>query len=359
MFLELDKYYTPSTVAASILKESFFSSPRVCVDSTCGSGRLLEAAHNTFDDVKCIGLDRDKRAIAALKRKKPEWVLSVADLLNVNSYRKTHAFAAQESCDLLLLNPPFSHQGRKSIDISYLGNELKGSVAMAHILKSFEIFNPKQGAIIIAPESLLYSETDSTARRILKNEFNVEIIGELENKTFRGARVHSVAIQLLRKDIELLVDTPKVESSFSTNVLLTTKLIRGNLPVFKFEEMPYGRPFIHSTNLLELAKSSDVSTLPVGTYTDRKLQPSWVLLLPRVGVPNINALRPIYLDQDVQLSDCVIALSFVKKSESIEAEKRILAHWEEFSALYRGTGARYVTLSRLKEWLMSKLIVSS
>jgi predicted RNA methylase len=359
MLLELDKYYTPSSVATSIIEKSLFKSPRVCVDSTCGSGRLLEAAHNAFNNVKCVGLDKDKKVIASLKRKNPEWVLSVADLLNVNSYRQTRAYASQEGCDLLLLNPPFSHQGRKNIEISYMGTELKGSIAMAHILKSFELFNPKQGAIIIAPESLLYSETDSTARRILKNEYSIKTIGELESKTFRGARVHSVAIQLLRKEINIIDDSSEAINSLSTNALLTTKITRGNLAVFKFEATPYGRPFIHSTNLLELAKNSGACPLPIGTCTDKKLMSGWVLLLPRVGSPNINALKSFYLNQDVQISDCVISLSFAGKDASLEAEKRILAYWQEFSALYRGTGARYITLSRLKEWLMSKLIITN
>ncbi|MFW8695531.1 hypothetical protein, partial [Mesorhizobium japonicum] len=79
----------------------------------------------------------------------------------------------------------------------------------------------------------------------------------------------------------------------------------------------------------------------------------WVILIPRVGMPDASLVKALKLDTLTQLSDCVIALEFSSKNSALKAEGRLHSHWNEFKDLYRGTGARYVTISRLSFWLNS------
>lgn len=152
MPIDMDRYYTPENVAIQAMERgSFLSTPMVCADSTCGSGRLLDAANTVFGSVRSIGIDRDVEAISQLRLRRPGWQLSVGDLL---SHESIDVAREQQAIDLLVLNPPFSHGKRKFVDINFGGKEMTGSIAMAHILRSFEIFRPKLGAVVVAPESL-------------------------------------------------------------------------------------------------------------------------------------------------------------------------------------------------------------
>ena len=348
MNIELDRYYTPSNIADIVLDRSSFSRADSCVDSTCGSGNLLSAATRHFGTTRCIGLDQDKRTIAKLRKENPDWILSNADLLNKNSYIKTLAFNTSRTCDLLVLNPPFSHCGKKYIEIDYAGSKLRTSIAMAHILKSFEIFEPHDGAIIIVPESLLYSETDSLARNLISSKYQIKEILELECTTFKGARVNSVAI-------EILIGSPTSpnKSKPIQKELIRSKLIRGNLPVYKKQIDDNGVPYIHSTDLNKLTSPYNSSILNKVKPLGSNLIKGYVILFPRVGTPKIEFIIPIEIKDNTQLSDCVLSLIFDNYSDAFEVGKRIKSKWQGFLHLYRGTGARYTTLSRMTPFLNS------
>ena len=48
------------------------------------------------------------------------------------------------------------------------------------------------------------------------------------------------------------------------------------------------------------------------------------------------------------LSDCVALLKTRTMEEAIVVKESILEHWPAFEHLYKGTGARYTTVERLK-----------
>ncbi len=347
MLLDLDRYYTPRDVAKEMLANNISYSPQICVDSTCGAGHLLEAADQVFEDTQCIGLDRDRNTIVSLRRKNPHWILSVADLLNSNSYKKTHAISKPNNCDLLIMNPPFSHGRQKSVDIEYLGKALKGSVAMAHILQSFQLFKPNQGAMVIVPESLLYSETDALARNVLGQQYKIEIIDELHSETFKGARARATIIKFTPG-----ITLPASHKQFFKNKeALQTHVIRGGLQVHAMQEDVSGVPFIHSTNIKELTTDKSLAGFFRTTNKTNGRVTGWNILLPRVGIPDKTALKAVYFNTEVQLSDCVIALNCKNKTYAQNIAKRLNQHWDGIINLYRGTGARYITISRLREWL--------
>ncbi|MGE6531083.1 hypothetical protein ACQKEM_19095 [Pseudomonas sp. NPDC077382] len=254
----------------------------------------------------------------------------------------------RNSVDLLVLNPPFSHGKTKSVDIHFAGKEMKGSIAMAHLLRSFELFQPTLGAIVIAPESLLYSDTDQFARQTLEEHYQFQKIAELKRCTFHRARVQASVVQISPGPRQALPQETRHSS-----VVIQTTILRGSLPVHLNVSDPAGVPFLHSTDIRKVVISGSTLELSKTSTIAKGRTKGWVILIPRVGVPDIQFVKAIKLETTVQLSDCVIALEFQNKANAMKAERRIHSRWGDFVQIYRGTGARYVTISRLNIWLPS------
>ncbi len=347
MAFDTDRYYTPSGVALDLLERSSLNAvPSVCVDSTCGTGQLLEAASTVFGSATCVGLDNDRQAIAQLRRRRPDWLLSVSDLLCPRSFRASLVSKNAIGSDLLILNPPFSNCGKKSVDIQFEGNHFKGSLAMSYLLRSFELFNPKLGAIAIVPESLLHSEIDAKGRSALAQRFSLRTIAELQATTFRGARVNAIAV---RFDVASGEKVPN--PGHMCNSALAVMAVRGALPVHLARIRRSGMPLLHSTNIRGLVKENNWDELPMTDSSAKGRVSGWSILVPRVGVPSKTSIAPLFIPKTMQLSDCVIALCCNSKHHAERVAHRISNSFELFLKSYRGTGARFTTMSRLRATL--------
>jgi hypothetical protein len=120
-----------------------------------------------------------------------------------------------------------------------------------------------------------------------------------------------------------------------------------------FKRVTSGTQVIHSTSLRAIA---NLGFSAISDWTSMKakgLISGWMLLIPRIGVPNQDALRAFYSKDEVQLSDCVIGIKFKTKVAAFNAQRRIQSNWHGLLNLYRGTGARYTTIDRLFDWLYS------
>ncbi|MDP2419484.1 MAG: N-6 DNA methylase [Hydrogenophaga sp.] len=349
MGIDTDKYYTPPAVANRALERAqLVSKPIVCADTACGSGSLLIAAENVLNARYGVGIDSDPHAIQQLRRARPDWRLYVGDLLKRNRAPPTGFPGANYGVDLLVLNPPFSLGPRKYVTVKYLGRSVKCSVAMAHILRSFELFRPIQGAIAVVPESLLYSNTDQHARELLDHNFSFTELLQLSIYTFKGARVNSlfvqIAPQISRRDSSIQINTTQLD-------IIPVTVVRGGLQMHAFERSPSGARVIHSTALRSIA-TGGVATISDKTSSTAKGRISgWMLLLPRVGLPNKEAFCAFYSRDEVQLSDCVIGMTFPSKLEAFCVQRRIVANWQSLLSIYKGTGARYITIARFVDWL--------
>lgn len=344
---DLDRYYTPEDVALSALKQVDLPfQPESCADSSCGNGRLLDAANHVFGEISCIGVDRDRNAIRALKKKRPSWVLSTGDLLSRRSYLSGFGKVIPGKVDLLVLNPPFSQVSQKHIQIEYNKKNFRGSIAMACLTKSLELFRPTLGAVLIAPESLLYSEIDTIGRQSLSLSYSLRKVADLKCSTFKGARANACVVELLRgsdNSQEAVLDLSFCE--------IKVDILRGSLPVHLMTKSSSGTIFLHSTNIRQVVGSGNVSSLDRTSNTAKGIIRGWCILIPRVGMPDSKSVKTVYFEHDIQLSDCVIALCSRTKFSSLQIEKRIQEHWMEFRELYKGTGARYVTVAHLTKWL--------
>lgn len=348
MNFEFDQYFTPPLVAERVFGlAGVVGKSLVCVDTTCGTGNLLDAATNVYASKTCIGIDKDHRVISKLKKTRPHWHLAPGDIFDQHLHKDSLLQGVPESVDLLVLNPPFSQSSNKSTEIEYRGEMLRGSLAMACLLRSLEIFQPQQGAILIAPESMFFSNVDEAGRKILLQEFSVREILALSNSTFHGARVNSFAVRITPGSVP-----PRIKPIEGSIQIRGVRLVRGGLQVHSLREDPEGVPFVHSTAIRQLiTERCSFLELPKTSWGGSGRVRGWCLLLPRVGIPNYSYIRAVYLKREVQLSDCVIAIQCHNKQIAADVEVRILDAWTSLRELYRGTGARYVTLSRLREWL--------
>ena len=195
--IDTDQYYTPPSVAKKAFERaSLTGNPSVCADTACGSGSLLNAAQVVLRATHCLGIDNDPLVIRQLRRDRPEWRLYVGDLLKCKRAPPAEFFGARHKVDLLVLNPPFTLGPKKYVEVGYFNETLKCSVAMAHILRSLQLYRPRHGAIAVVPESLLYSETDQHARELLDREFSISELLQLSIYTFKAARVNSSFVQI-------------------------------------------------------------------------------------------------------------------------------------------------------------------
>ena len=345
MISTLDRFYTPDSLASILTEALSFRSIDSCADPTCGHGQLLLSAEAQWPNARYLGLDIDRHAVQKVRRRRPQWTLSVGDLMSPSSLSRTRIVRHQRTCDLLMINPPFSMGASKGV--YQPGSSQRCSVAMAHILAAIELFEPTIGVGAIVPESLLYSELDEASRRELSNKWIFEQILSVPQSTFKGTRAHSTIVTLRPKNGEPL--NPSF-SPMPKRLDISVSLVRGGLPVYKAEFLGRGGiAFVHTTDLLALASGAK-KTKAVNPIDHGRIAGS-VVLLPRVGVPSIEQISPLKFTEPVQLSDCVIAIQFKSYNSAKTAAKAIWSEFDSLLALYKGTGARYVTIRRLAKWL--------
>lgn len=343
----MDRFYTPVSVASTLTDAVGVSGVQSCADPNCGHGRLLLSAEAQWPDAEFWGLDIDRRAVRRVRRHRPRWTVSVGNLLSPRSVARTQIFRNGNRCDVLLTNPPFSMGPGKGVVRA--GAAYRCSLAMAHILAGIELFRPRCAIGAIVPESLLYSDLDEAARAELAKAWAVEEIRCVPQATFQGTRAHSSLVVLRpenRGSERSGVD--RIEAAGG----VAADLVRGGLPVHEARlSAEKGIPFVHSTDLVALVEGSYRAKLvfPLG----RGCVVGPVILLPRVGVPSVEHVAALEFEHPVQLSDCVIGLRFISNNAAMNTAEMIRAKADSLVGLYKGTGARYVTVRRVEKWCVS------
>jgi hypothetical protein len=350
--LDPDRYYTPADVAERVVAATGVSAMASCVDTACGGGSLLRASELMFPGVRCIGLDRDRRAILRLAREKPGWILSRADLLRLRAGDSVAALDYGVGCDFALMNPPFSMGGARGGWVVWRHQALRAGVAMGHVLRTLELFLPRCGGVAVVPESMMFSRLDEESRRLLGADYRIEIVGELRNSTFRGARANSMLVKFSNRPRRRGARDGISERTAQPRGF---EIVRGGLPVFEARSCADGIPFVHSTSLKGIARApfETLRLLPKVAPIGRGVVAGPIVLLPRVGLPTRNSLVARLLRQPVQLSDCVIALTFSTYAAAALFAGKLQQSADSLASLYRGTGARYTSVDKLTRWLSS------
>jgi hypothetical protein len=220
---------------------------------------------------------------------------------------------------------------------------------MAHLLVSLERA-AAEVAVAIVPESWAFAERDEDARRVLGARFDIQVLRGLVNSTFKGARANAILIRLERRKVKRVVrHFERNGESLATGQ--GVEIVRGGLPVFESVNSRTGIPYIHSTDLVALKRTSDLANLKTVRSIGRGIVTGHVVLIPRVGIPHQDNFHSLYLGTACQLSDCVIALRTNSKDRSLALRNLIVRRFPSLVGLYRGTGARYTTVGRVASFV--------
>lgn len=111
-----------------------------------------------------------------------------------------------------------------------------------------------------------------------------------------------------------------------------------------------GRFLIHSTNL----RNNRLENLKIKVRINRSVITGPAVLIPRVGKPNVKKICTISRQDDYFLSDCVIAIKTQSHKDSIDLQSDLINNWKDFEWLYKGTGAKYITVEKLENFLKMK-----
>ena len=343
----LDPFYTPNVLAQKMVSLYKGPTPRLIGDFCAGDGGLLRASEARFPSANYFANDKSKRAYHNLLKYHFDWEVRNIDFLNdkclLDIAHLNGAF------DLLLLNPPFTCKGQ-TYKFIFDGFKFSASKALLFLIRSIRFLARGGRLLAVLPIGVTISERDADLMVYLKRAYGFHIHGRISGVSFAGKEPNVILAGLYRPDI-LPAYTPK-----KVRKLIYGFLHRGTLNVANVKNnlaRKTGIPFIHTTNLVG-GKIVAVKTRVSPSKTKVLVGPA--VLVPRVGNPHVDKVVVIGEGKRCVLSDCVIAILSRNSSSAYHIQKIIRAQKESFCRLYVGTGAPYVTLSRIGKYLKKVIL---
>lgn len=146
---------------------------------------------------------------------------------------------------------------------------------------------------------------------------------------------------------ELSVIGRKIEIQHPFRNLHVTEVVRG---CFRMQSPSYSNsrkavPLIHTTNI-QKGKLENLRRVIPGMHLTVD---GYGVVVPRVCNPNPGKVALLDGKHTFALSDCVIVLRTATQKDAENVSSAILANWQDFVALYKGTGAQYTTVAKVKE----------
>lgn len=345
-----DQYFTPPEVAKAVAACVSVRRVQLVADFAAGMGDLLTAILARWPDARVLACDIDSTCIDALSAKRPLWALSQCNFLDTSSRnRDSELAAAQGECDLVLLNPPFSGKGGATSTVSVNGIQLRCSRAMAFVVASVAYLRPGGEIVAILPASCITSTKDAEAREFCDSNCDVNVEKRIPRGAFAGCAATTVIVKLRNRK------PTRNESSRSRKAVtkgwreIDAVLIRGCIPVHRAESGLAGQdfPYIHSTDI----HTDGLGETARGVSVAHRIVKGPAVFITRVGSPMTKKCCCYLSNKPVVLSDCVIAIKCRSQRDAKDVRARILSKWENFSSLYGGTCAPYITIEVLRRFL--------
>ena len=348
-----DSYYTPSTLADKMT--SFISAERIktAIDFCVGDGNLLKSLARRFSNVDLYGIDISDDALYKLGRECPDWQLCQCDFRDDEGLQLV-PFLKDKAFDLIVLNPPFTCKGSLTERIIFEGHEFKVSTAMLFLLRALRYLDQQGGLYAIVPISCVYSEKDHNAWEFLKANYNACILDEPERVYFSKNKVGKTELSVnCSPNIAIIyaghyaVKGQDASAPVDFSSLPVTAVIRGCV---RMQNLAYSKEskavkLIHTTNMQNGAL---VNLKRIMNGTAQRIR-GYGVVIPRVCNPSPTKIVLLCGDDTYVLSDCVIVLCTANERDAMIVRQYILNNWAEFASIYKGTGAQYTTLSRVKE----------
>lgn len=169
------EFSTPENLISLIAELSNGIPANQILDPACGSATLLTSVASGKQNVVLTGIDINQGIIF-----KAESVLQNSGI----KYRLINAdfFMAEleGNFDLVVCNPPFGMKFDKEID----GIKFR-SVESAFILRSLQLLKPDGYAIFIAPEGLLFNESNRGFRDLISQRYSLQAVISLPSGSFQ------------------------------------------------------------------------------------------------------------------------------------------------------------------------------
>lgn len=345
----MDAHYTPSILAAKMVRSARTQNPRVIADFAVGEGSLLTAAQARWPDAKLLGIDIDRRVVRALRRAEPGWNVGVCDFLNPRSVQRSAVLQElREEVDLVLLNPPFSCRGGSRVFSKLDGKGVACSPAAAFVLGAIELTGGVAEIIAILPAGTLHNEKDAQAWGAIDRRYTIERLREYGKETFDGCSPTTSVVRLKKRG-RRSKGAAQPERAVHEAPRLQVEVVRGCTPMYAATHRPAPgeRALLHSTDIRDgLAKTNGWVTA-----ARHRTAAAPAVVLPRVGQLTEGKIGLLKAGSPVALSDCVIALQCESDQAATLVQERLVNAMDSVSAAYVGTGAPFITVGRLRHLL--------
>ncbi|MCH5263720.1 MAG: methyltransferase [Lachnospiraceae bacterium] len=337
-----DSYYTPPLLADKLV--SFIPSSHIsrAVDFCVGDGALLKAVAKRYGDAELYGTDISDDALTKLSNDCPNWHLEKCDFRQDDSIDRI-PFLIKRKFDLIVLNPPFTCKGSVVEDITFEGIKYRVSTAMLFLMRALKYLASNGGLYAILPISCVYSVKDREAWSYLKAHHNACILEESNKVSFTGKCAPNIVLVYVG---HYKVNGIEKSDAFDFSSFPVTSILRGCVRMQnpKYSKSKDAVPLIHTTNL---QKGELVKLKRIVAGQNILVNGSGVVI-PRVCNPTPNKVALLDEKTVYALSDCIIVLRTPTRIDAERLRDRIIEHWCDFVMVYKGTGAQYTTLERLK-----------
>jgi methylase of polypeptide subunit release factors len=337
----MDTFYTSSALADILISHINNQKINTVADFCVGGGELLRSAQMKWKDVKIFGTDISKEAISNLNERHPDWNVEYCDFLDEES-KSCCKLLRDRTFDLILLNPPFTCKGSKIHKVEFEGLSYHVSTAMLFLLKSISYINAEGIIIAILPVSAAYSQKDHEIWNVLEAKYNLTIIEERDKQYFKACYPPNIIIASLN---DFSIHKKTQSQNKIDSIIKIKEITRGQLSMNEIiEDTNSTKLLIHSTNL----RNNKIVNVKYKVNNNYPLISGPGVVIHRVGNPKPSKVCAIKKTEKYILSDCLIFIKTETYTDSKELKEYILSNWTLFERLYKGTGAKYITLKRLK-----------
>jgi predicted RNA methylase len=352
MLTLMDRYYTPTALAEAIIDKLPDMDPTLAADFAAGEGALLNAVRRRWPRCKLLATDIDPTAVRNLKAELSRSHVGTCDFFNEKSRRRSPVLNGRsKGVPLIFLNPPFSSRGER-IALKFEETALQCSRALAFTAVALDYLSSEGRLIALLPSSCFTSEKDAHALRTINQSYIVKILSVSEPARFVGCTIDVVVAQFQRRKTKLRV-SPNPSNvhrlDTGTKLHLRVSLVRGrvSMPNASSYQVKRGFPLVHTTSLQKQAVVFDKGQV------SRRLEAHSgpIVLISRVGKPQVDKLCLYDGSKPIVLSECIIAV----KGDTAKATRSVHALLHAQSRLllqcYVGSCAKYLTVGRLSDFL--------
>jgi len=340
-----DSHYTPKLLADYLVSRIKKNNVKTVVDFCVGEGELLKAAQKKWANAKFYGNDISSQVIQLLKLKYPKWTLGNGDFLNPKSRSRIKLF--KKKFDVILLNPPFTCKGSTIHHVLFDDIEFHVSTAMVFFIESIKYLNKNGILYAILPQSIAYSQKDEKIREYLYNKYSFKIFKEKNNQEFERCSPNIILAAFNDNNIY----AKNITFNHINIGINHLEIKRGKIGMYKIKKsIKNAMPFIHSTNL----RDNKIESIKYRIKDNISKIEGPAVLINRVGQPDTRKICIIPTKKIYILSDCIIGIKTKSMKDCLLLKKSILDNWSMFSNLYKGTGAKYITIKRIKYFLNIK-----